>query len=186
MIPLALLVALFAVIHLIPSIPAVKRPLAAQFGRAWGPVYGVVSLTALVLVVLAWRAAPVDPIYDPPLWGFYATFALVLAGFVCLGIFLCRGTWRQRLAMPLSFGVILWGVGHLFSNGDLASIILFTGFALYGAAHLGIGLATGYRPSPEVRKGHDGLSLLVGVALFGLMTQLHGVLVGVPILTLTR
>jgi hypothetical protein len=88
--------------------------------------------------------------------------------------------------MPLSFGVILWGVGHLFSNGDLASIILFTGFALYGAAHLGIGLATGYRPSPEVRKGHDGLSLLVGVALFGLMTQLHGVLVGVPILTLTR
>jgi hypothetical protein len=37
-----------------------------------------------------------------------------------------------------------------------------------------------------VRQGHDPLSILAGVALFGLMTQLHGALIGVPILTLTR
>jgi len=186
MILLALAVALFAAVHLVPSIPGVKRPLAARLGRAWGPAYGTVSLVAIVLVILAWRAAPVDPVYDPPPWGFYATFLTMLAASVCLGIFLFRGTWCQRLVMPLSIGVILWGVGHLFSNGDLAGIVLFSGFALYGAAHLAIGLATGYRPSPEVRKGHDGLSILAGVALFGLMAQLHGALIGVHIVTLTR
>lgn len=186
MILLAVAVALFATIHLMPSVPAVKAPLVARLGRAWGPVYGTVSLAALVLVVLAWRAAPVDPIYDPPVWGFYATFTLVLLAFICLGIFLFRGVWRQRLVMPLSIGVILWGAGHLLSNGDLASIILFSGFVVYGATHLAIGLATGYRPTPVVRQGHDPLSILAGVALFGLMTQLHGALIGVPILTLTR
>jgi uncharacterized membrane protein len=186
MILLAAAVALFAVIHLVPSVPAVKARLAARFGRAWGPAYGAISLAALALVALAWRAAPVDPIYDPPPWGFYATFVLVLLAFICLGIFLFRGSWRQSLVMPLSIGVILWGAGHLFSNGDLASLILFGGFIAYGVAHLAIGLATGYRPTPVVRQGHDPLSILAGVALFGLMTQLHGALIGVPILTLTR
>lgn len=186
MVFLALAVALFAAVHLLPSLPALKAPLKARLGRAWGPVYGIASLVALSLVVLAWRNAPVDPMYDPPPWGFYATFVLVLLAFICLGIFLFRGTWRQRLVLPLSLGVVLWGVGHLFSNGDLASIILFTGFALYGMAHYALGIAAGYRPSPEVRQGHDALSILAGIALFGVMTQMHGALIGVPVLTLTR
>ena len=84
---------------------------------------------------------------------------------------------------PLS--VMLWGIGHLFANGDLASLILFGGLSLYGAAHLALGLAHGIRPSPEVRAGHDILSLIAGVALYIAMVQLHPVLIGVPVLTLS-
>jgi hypothetical protein len=44
----------------------------------------------------------------------------------------------------------------------------------------------GVRPSPEVRIGHDGLSLIFGAALYGIMTQLHPALIGVPIFALSK
>ena len=34
------------------------------------------------------------------------------------------------------------------------------------------------------RAGHDLMSILAGIALYGLMTQLHIVLIGVPVVTL--
>jgi len=51
---------------------------------------------------------------------------------------------------------------------------------------IAVGLAQKARPSPQMRSGHDLLSLMIGAALFGVMTQLHPVLTGVPILVLTR
>ena len=42
----------------------------------------------------------------------------------------------------------------------------------------------GFRPSPEVRQGHDMLSLLAGVALYGVMIQLHAHLIGVALFSI--
>jgi hypothetical protein len=102
------------------------------------------------------------------------------------GVFLLRGSWRQRLRFPMGLAVIFWAAGHLFANGDRRSLILFGGLLAYAVAHIAIGLAQGVRPSPDVRQGHDLLSLLTGAALYGVMTQLHPVLIGVPVLVLTR
>ena len=73
--------------------------------------------------------------------------------------------------------------GDLF-NGDARSLLLFGGLMAYGLLHIGVGLAQGSRPSPEVRKGHDLLSLVMGAAFYAAMTQLHPVLIGVPVLSL--
>ncbi|MFO1089371.1 MAG: NnrU family protein [Hyphomicrobiales bacterium] len=186
MLLLAFAVALFAAIHLVAAAPSLKAGLAERFGAAWRPLYVGASIAALALIVVAWRNADVWPVYEPPEWGHYATFTLVLLAFLCLGIFLFRGRLRQVLVLPLSIGVVLWGTGHLFSNGDLAGIILFGGFIFYGLAHLAIGLAAGYRPTPVVRQGHDALSIFAGVALYGMMAQAHGALIGIPVVTLTH
>ena len=53
-------------------------------------------------------------------------------------------------------------------------------FLVYGIAHIVIASANGVRPSGEVRQGHDLISILSGVALYGVMTQRHPVLIGVP------
>jgi uncharacterized membrane protein len=112
-----------------------------------------------------------------------ATVGLLLLAFLCLGVFLFRGRLRQHLRFPLAIGVMLWGAGHLFANGDLASLILFGGLFAYAAAHLALGLSFGIRPSPEVRSGHDILSMVAGVALYIAMVQLHPVLIGVHVLS---
>lgn len=186
MILLFLSVLAFVAIHLIAAVPPVKASLKERFGKAYGPGFGLASLVSLLLVVLAWRAREFVAVYEPPIWGRHATFTLVLIAFLGLGIWIFRGSWRQKLRFPLAIATIFWGLGHLFVRGDAASLILFGGIAVYGAAHLALGLANGIRPAPEVRSGHNLLGILFGIAFYGVFSQLHAVLIGVPVFTLTN
>lgn len=182
---LALGVALFAVCHLTLALPEAKAALRRRLGKFYGPGFGVVSLLPLLLIVLGWRGAPLEIVYDAPSWGRMATFILVLFAFLCLGVFLFRGKLRQKLRLPLAWGVVFWSIGHLCANGDVASLILFGGMLLYALVHLGLGFANGMRPSPEIRQGHDVISIIIGVALYGVFAQLHPLFTGVPVVTLT-
>ena len=182
MILLAFGVLFTAILHLVAAVPALKARLKAAVGdKAYGPVFGIASLIGIVIIVLGWRASDFVFVYDPPEWGRHANFLLTLIAFICLGIFIFRGSLRQRLRFPMAIAAIFWAVGHLLANGDLASIILFGGFLAYAVAHIVIGTINGVRPSPEVRKGHDLVSILIGIALYGVMAQLHGALIGVPV-----
>jgi hypothetical protein len=102
-----------------------------------------------------------------------------------MGIFLFRGWLRQLVRWPWPLAIALIALGHLLIVGDVAGIVLFGGIFLYGVALLGLSWANGVRPSPEWRAGHDLLSVLAGVALYGVGTQLHGILAGVPVMTLS-
>ncbi len=51
---------------------------------------------------------------------------------------------------------------------------------------MAVAMANGIRPTPEVRIGHDGLSLIFGAALYGIMTQLHPAIIGVPIFAISK
>ena len=182
MILLAFGVLASSLLHLVAAVPSLKARLKAAVGaRAYGPVFGIASLIGIVIIVLGWRMAEFVRVYDAPEWGMLANFGFTLVAFICLGIFLFRGSFRQRLRFPLAIGVIFWSIGHLFANGDLASFILFGGFLIYAVAHIVLGTANGVRPSPEVRSGHDLIAVVIGVALYGVMAQLHGALIGVPV-----
>ena len=174
-----------ALMHLVAAVPPAKAALKARLGdKAYGPVFGIASLVGIAIIVIGWRMSPFVPVYDPPEWGRHANFLLTLIGFICLGIFIFRGNLRQKLRFPMAWAAIFWATGHLLANGDLASIILFGGFLAYALAHIAIGTANGVRPSPEVRQGHDLVSVLIGIALYGIMAQLHGALIGVPVFEL--
>ena len=180
-------VLLFAVLHGVAAIPQYKSYVKSRTGERWyGPAFGLASLFAIAVIVLGWRNSIFLPVYDPPIWGWYVNYVLTFVGFLCLGIFLFRGSLRQRLRFPMGLTVIFWAVGHLFSNGDLASLILFGGLLWVTGAHVVVAISNGIRPSPEARIGHDGLSLIFGAALYGIMTQLHVALIGVPIFAISK
>lgn len=189
MIVLALGVLITTLLHLVAAVPSLKARLKAKVGeKAYGPVFGIASLAGIVIIVIGWqmtRAVEFIDVYQPPEWGRHVNYLLTLIAFICLGIFIFRGRLRQVLRFPMAIAAIFWATGHLFANGDLASVILFGGFLVYGIAHIVIASANGIRPSGEVRKGHDLVSILAGVALYGIMTQLHPVLIGVPVFQLT-
>lgn len=187
MIVLAFGVVLFAVLHLVPANPGWKAAMKERTGDgAYGVVYGLLSVAAIGLIVLGWRLADFVPVYEPPYWGRHANFGLTLVAFLFLGIFLCRGRWRQKVRYPMGLAVVFWAGGHLLANGDRASVVLFGGLLAYALAHMAIAFTNGIRPTPEVRGGHDLLSLVAGLALYGVMSQLHAVLIGVPVWTLVR
>lgn len=185
MIVLAFGVFLEALLHLVAAVPSLKARLKAKIGeKAYGPVFGIASLVGIAIIVIGWRSAEFIPVYEPPTWGRHANFLMTLIAFICLGIFLFRGSLRQKLCFPMAIAAIFWASGHLMANGDQRSVILFGGFLIYAILHLAIGTANGVKPSPEVRSGHDLLSVLAGIALYGVMTQLHPVLIGVPVFQL--
>lgn len=175
-----------AILHLVAAVPSLKARLKQRVGeKAYGPVFGIASLIGIVLIVLGWRASDFVFVYDPPEWGRDANYALTLIAFIFLGIFLFRGSWRQKIRFPMAFAAIFWATGHLLANGDMASLILFGGFLAYAVLHILIGTANGVRPSPVVHGGHNLLSVLGGIALYGIMTQLHMALIGVPVFQLS-
>ena len=184
---LAFGIVLFALLHGVAAIPQYKGYVKSRTGARWyGPVFGLASIFAIAVIVLGWRSSLLIPVYDPPPWGWYVNYALTFIAFLCVGIFLFRGSLRQRLRFPMGIATIFWAVGHLFANGDLASLILFGGMLWVAGAHIAVATINGVRPSPEVRIGHDGLSLIFGAALYGIMTQLHMVLIGVPIFAISK
>jgi uncharacterized membrane protein len=174
---LAALVFVFGIIHINPAMPAWKAHAVQTFGKAYGPVYGLVSLVVLAAVIWAYRHAEPGFVYAPPAWGRYANFALTLIGFLFVGIFLCRGSWRNLIRYPF------WAVGHLLANGDLRSFILFGGLASAAFLHAMFKSSAGFQPSAE-RQGHNLLSMLGGVALYALAAQLHHVIAGVGLVNL--
>jgi uncharacterized membrane protein len=182
---LAVAVLLFVSIQLMPDLPLCRDWLARRFGSRRGLVHGAASVLSVLLMIAAWRASPAIPLYDPPLWSRIAGFISVFLAFIAMGIFLFRGRLRQRIRWPWPLAITLLALGHLLTVGDLAGAVLFGGFFLYGTAVLGLSWAQGFRPSPECRAGHDLLSVLAGVALYGVGTQLHGIVAGVPVMTLS-
>ena len=181
---LVIAVVLFAAIHLIPAFPSLKDRLKHKLGKKYGILFGIGSVLTLVLMVIGWQMADRTSVYDPPDWGFGANLALSFLAFLLLGVFLFRGRVRQILRLPLAMGVIVWATGHLLANGDRASIILFGGLLVYGAVHLVAGLMQGFRPSSEVRQGHDVIAVFVGVALYGVMVQMHQYVIGVALFSI--
>jgi uncharacterized membrane protein len=187
MIVLGFGVLLFVMLHGIAAVPQLKAKLIGRYGeKAYGSAFGIASILALAVIVLGWRSSDVVTLYEPMAWGWYVNYLITFIGFLCLGVFLFRGSLRQRLRFPMALATIFWAAGHLFANGDLRGLILFGGLLLGSVAHVIVANANGVRPSPEVRMGHDGLSLIFGAALYGIMTQLHPILIGVPIFVLTK
>jgi uncharacterized membrane protein len=174
---------LFGVIHLNPAVPAWKAHAVQTFGRAYGALYGILSLALLFAVMWAFHRVGAAPLYAAPDWGRHGNFALSLIGFLFIGIFLFRGSWRNRVKYPMAIGISLWALGHLLANGDQRSTLLFVGLAGFSVLHAVLKSRVPFAPTVE-RDGHNLLSLLGGVALYGLAAQLHVVFAGVPVITL--
>ena len=174
----------FGVLHVVPALPAVKSRLKAQFGKAYGPLYGILSLLVLVLAIVAFRAAERPQFYDLGRFGMIANFILTLIAFVFAGIFLFRGSWRNALRYPMAIAVSAWGTGHLLANGDGASFVFFGGMMIAAIVHVFLLQQNGGPAPVDIRQGHNMLSVIIGIALYGVMAQAHGALIGVPVVQL--
>ena len=131
MILLAAAVLLFSAVHLIPALPRVKSRLKDRFGQAYGPLFGVIATITLIGVIAAWSFTGFEPVFEPIKYGRYINLVLSFVAFGFLGIFAFRGRLRQFFRFPFAIAVMFWAIGHLFANGDLASIIGFGGLLIF-------------------------------------------------------
>ena len=129
MLLLVLGVLLWSYSHLMKRVtPGLRGAMPDTTGKL---VVTVMSLAAVVLMVIGYRAAEVTVLWDPP--GFLRGInnLLMLAAVFLVNLGYSRGVLRTKLRHPMLISVMVWAVAHLLVNGDLASVVLFGGLLVW-------------------------------------------------------
>jgi uncharacterized membrane protein len=174
---------IFFAVHFLPSMTAVRQGLIARRGE--GPYKGLFSVVSLIgfgLIIWGYSQSEFVAVYDPPAWGRHVTMALVLLAFICFAYFHLKSRIRKAIGHPMLFGIALWAIGHLFANGDQASLLLFGSFLVFSVIDILIANAQGRVKQFEVKPAHDFIGVGVGVVLYVVFFALHPYIIGVPII----
>lgn len=145
----------FLATHALPSRPAIRPRLVAALGtRGYTLAYSALSLTALAWLIGAAGRAPRLPLWPQPAGAAWLVLAATIPAALLLAVSIARpnpfsfGGTRNHLfdpdrpgivrltRHPVLLALLLWAIGHLAVNGDLAHALLFGGFA--GFALLGM------------------------------------------------
>ena len=177
--------ALFIAIHLIPSAPRLRAALVERLGeKPYRGAFGAVALLSLVAVVWGFSRSPVEEIYAPPAWGHQASMILVPLALVLFAAANMATRIRAAVHHPMLLGLLLWAFAHLLSNGEVRSVVLFCGFALFAVVGIVSAVARGKGPpkEPVPRLAMDVAAVIAGFVVAALLAGLHGTLFGVPVM----
>src|SRR5215467_6699305 len=183
---------LFIGAHLVPTQPALRQALIGRIGE--GPYKGAFSLMSaigLVLLVFGYgqmqglaRGNP--QLWVPPVWTKHLVFLLMVPAMILLVAAYVPSRIRSAVGHPMLTALMLWALGHLLANGDLASVLLFGSILAYAVYDR---ISVRHRPSPgplgRAQGGSVGDAIAIGLGLLLYAFMLlwgHAKLIGVPLL----
>jgi uncharacterized membrane protein len=125
--------ALFVGVHLIPMLPGWRAALVGRIGE--GPYKGgfaLLTLVGLIGALVAYRYTSHELLWPSP-----PAFRAITAALMLLAVLAFAGArgvpWFKRVVRhPMLWGIGLLGIAHLFSNGEVAGVVLFSGLAAFG------------------------------------------------------
>ncbi|GBQ32474.1 NnrU family protein [Gluconacetobacter azotocaptans] len=175
-------------VHMIA--PAWRDRRVASWGlMRWKGVFSLVSLAGLVLIVMGFGMARMQPhmLYGPPAWLRHANALFTLVAFVLVAAaYVPRNHIKARLGHPMLAGVKTWAFGHLLATGMVHDVVLFGPFLLWAALDFGVSRRrdrTAGTVYPAGSARGDATALVIGaVAWTGMALWLHAALIGVPAL----
>lgn len=174
---------LFIAPHLLREVGLRRKLIDALPSKgAYMGLYSIVSLLGLGLIIWGKSLAPFQMVWQPIFEWRSLSLMLMIPALICLvagNVPLSH--LRKLLRNPMLVGVLLWSLAHLWSNGDLASVLLFGSFAIWS----GIKIISLYSVADVDSKSPsfvwDIISLLFGLALYAVLGLYHGELFGVGI-----
>lgn len=156
----------------------------------WKALFSVVALAGLVLIVMGYGQARMDPLvlWTPPAAMRHLALLLTVPAFVFLvAAYVPGNALRARLGHPMLIGVKTWAIAHLLANGTLADVLLFGSFLAWAVAGFAVSRrrdrAAGVAPGAS-SGGATVMAVVLGLVLWVVfMFQLHFWLIGVSPLT---
>ncbi|MGB8819375.1 MAG: NnrU family protein [Rhizobiaceae bacterium] len=164
-----------------------ESQIAARGEGAWKGIYTIISIAGLAMMVWGFGQARLTAplLYESPVFMRHINATLMLIAFIVLmsGYF-PSGKIRAAVRHPMVTATKIWAFGHLLANGDLASVLLFGSFLVWGVltrisykrrGDLGATVAGPF--------ANDLMPVVAGAVLYGLFVwKLHVWLIGVPVL----
>lgn len=149
---------------------------------AYKGLYSLVALAGLGLIIYGKSIAPFSQVWTPVFELRWLSHLLMLPAFILVAAGnLPRSYMADIVKNPMLLGVVIWGMAHLWSNGDMASALLFGSFTLWaGLKFVTMGLrSTSARKTP--RFIWDLVAFFVGCVVYVLVFVFHGQLFGIGI-----
>ena len=175
---------LFFAIHAVPGIAPLRAALVAGMGeRPYRGVFSLIVLASFALMVWGFSEAPFEPVYAPAPWGRHAAMIAMPASAVLFVAANMPTHIRAVLRHPMLLGLLVWALAHLAANGDLASVVLFGGFAAFAVlAPLSLAVRGKHPPTVKApRLAMDAAAVVGGLIAVGLVMHFHGVFFGMPV-----
>ncbi len=183
--------AIFFLIHLVPTAPDLRRSLVERMGEGtYKIVFTVVSAVGLALIVYGYGKLYATPGKNPEIWSppnamRHATMLLMVLSAILLAAAYIPSRIRTAVKHPMLAAVKLWALAHLLVRGDLASMILFGSFlawAVYDRISVKQREALGPLGARPGGLGGDIAVILVGIGFYVVMLLWgHARLFGVPL-----
>lgn len=179
---------IFVLSHLIPCFPDRRTQLIDRFGAGgYKGLFSLISSLGLVLIVLGLMQADFVELYQPATWTKHVTFLLM---YIALYLFFSTSvgpapsTAKTLTAHPMSWGVVVWSVAHLLSNGDLAHVLLFSGFLIYSFISIISGNRRGLKPALTSRPKLQAELTFMGIVLliYVVLMWAHRYFTGMPLM----
>jgi uncharacterized membrane protein len=180
-------IVLFLGVHLLRVVaPGFRLSMIERFGdNGWKGLYSILSLVTFVVLVWAYKNAPVIDLWFPPMGMSHLTTTLMLFAMICLVASLVpAGHIAAKTKHPMVLSVKIWALAHLLANGDLASMLLFLAFLAWGVV-----LRINYkrreraglsRPRAFVSARYDVIAVVGGIVVWAVfLLWLHELLIGV-------
>lgn len=118
--------------------PAWREQQINKLGKpAWKGIYALLSLVGLVLIVIGYGQARMEPtwIWMPPVGLRHLVLLLMVPVFILLvATYVPGNAIRAKLGHPMLAAVKLWALSHLLANGTVADILLFGSFLAWAVA----------------------------------------------------
>ncbi len=183
MILLCIGVLLFVLVHFIPTLArGLKSSLIVHIGEhPYKGLFSLLLVTSIALMVFGWRSTTPELVYLPPGWGVTLTIILTLISVILFGAAQYPTRIKRIVRHPQLTGLVVWSSGHLLSNGDSRSLILFGGLGLWALIEM---LLINRREGPWVKPHGPSLfvearGLVISVIIFFVLMYLHPYFAGV-------
>lgn len=174
---------IWSVVHFVPSLaPAVKTTLSDRLGKnGFKGIFAIAIVGAIVFMVLGWRSAEVDIVYEPPAFGRHLAMLLMLIAFLLFAFSHGKSNLKRMIRHPQLAAVVVWSIAHLLANGDNRSVLLFGFLGIWAVIEMLLINRRGAAPAlPEPRPWIKELRpVAIGVVLYAVLILAHPYLFGV-------
>jgi uncharacterized membrane protein len=173
----------FLGIHLLPTAPALRASLLAQWGeRRYKTLFALISFAGLALIIAGYALAERGPqLFAPwPTARAVAPYVMVVS-FILFAAANMRSHLRRVVEHPMLIGVLLWSGVHLLASGNLRGTALFGAFFAWGLVDLASAIQRGAVKTFEPIARHDVIAIVAGTAVALIVMALHRVLFGASV-----
>lgn len=186
MILLIIGLALWSGVHFIPSLAIpFREQLITKLGETpYKIIFSILVVSSIVAMVFGWRSIDPINIYVLPEWSRPITSLVVLITFILFSAAHSTTNIKRVIRHPQLTGLVLWSIGHLLSNGDNRSLVLFSTLGVWAIVEIIlISKREGMWVKPESASVKSELLMLSkGLVMFAVFLLAHPYIAGILVI----